>query len=114
MTAVGFDRLAPKYDALWSDSPIGRSQRQAVWRRIDPLFSRGDRVLDLGCGTGVDAAHLMARGIHLYGVDASMEMVRLARVRGVTADVLPLEDLDALAGPYDGAISNFGVLNCVF
>jgi len=108
-----FDQLAERYDHLWSESAIGRQQRAAVWRRIDPLFQTGDRVLDVGCGTGVDALHLTERGIGVCGIDASKKMVRVARSRGVEAHHLAAEDLRLLAGEFDGAISNFGALNCV-
>jgi SAM-dependent methyltransferase len=110
---AGFDRLAERYDALWSQSAIGLHQRAAVWRCVDPLFHSGDRVLDLGCGTGVDAAHLIRRGIEVCGIDASQAMVRLARARGVDARHLPVEALANLEGLFDGALSNFGALNCV-
>ena len=110
---AAFDTLAERYDALWSKTAIGRAQRAAVWRRIDPLFQAGDRVLDVGCGTGVDAIHLMERGIRLDAVDASSEMARLARARGVNARQLAAEALGGLKGEYDGAFSNFGALNCV-
>jgi SAM-dependent methyltransferase len=108
-----FDQLAERYDVLWSESAIGQQQRAAVWRRIDPLFHAGDRVLDIGCGTGVDGRHLIERGIEVCGIDASKEMVRVARSRGVDANHMAAEDLGSLAGEFDGAISNFGGLNCV-
>jgi SAM-dependent methyltransferase len=108
-----FDALAERYDSLWSESAIGRQQRTAVWRWIDPLFCSGDRLLDLGCGTGVDAAHFMERGIQVVGIDASAQMVRVARTRGVDAHQLAVEALDTLHGNFEGALSNFGALNCV-
>ncbi|HSU30419.1 MAG TPA: class I SAM-dependent methyltransferase [Bryobacteraceae bacterium] len=108
-----FDRMAWKYDALWTNTPIGTAQREAVWRWIDPLFQPGDSILDLGCGTGADAVHMMNYGLHVTGVDASTEMASLARASGVEAQHLALENLDRLDGVYDGVISNFGVLNCV-
>jgi ubiquinone/menaquinone biosynthesis C-methylase UbiE len=110
---AAFDALAERYDAVWSESPIGRQQRAAVWRWIDPHFHAGDRLLDLGCGTGVDAVHFMERGIEVFGIDASQEMVRVARARGVNARQLTAEALGHLQGEFDGAISNFGALNCV-
>jgi ubiquinone/menaquinone biosynthesis C-methylase UbiE len=112
MTTVGlaFDRLASTYDELWSSSPNGRVQREAVWRRIDGLFRPGDRILDLGCGIGDDAVHFMERGTEVMAVDASAEMVRIARSRGVEAFSC---QLSAISSQFDGAISNFGMLNCV-
>ena len=70
-----FDVLAPSYNALWTDTPRGREQRAAVWREIDGLFHEGDRVLDLGCGTGDDALHLMGLGVEVLGIDAAPKMV---------------------------------------
>jgi SAM-dependent methyltransferase len=70
-------------------------------------------VLDVGCGTGDDCRHLVARGVRVVGIDESPEMVRIARSRHVEALVLRADALPALDGPFDGAISNFGVLNCV-
>jgi SAM-dependent methyltransferase len=137
-TAALFERLAARYDELWTETAVGRAQRKAVWRVVDRLFGAGDCVLDIGCGTGEDAAHLWERGVLVYGVDASPAMVARARARGVMAEVGRIEDLgrpgccpagqaeayptaewpavlwDKLKHvPLDGAISNFGALNCV-
>jgi SAM-dependent methyltransferase len=108
-----FDQLAPAYAELWSEAPEGRRQRQQVWREIDGLFHRGQRVLDLGCGTGDDALHLASRGVEVLGIDASPAMVKAARDRGVAARELAIESMDTLSGVFDGALSNFGAFNCV-
>ncbi len=109
----GFDLLAPTYDSVWTGSAVGTLQREAFWREAGGLFRPGDRVLDLGCGTGVDALRLGRQGVRVSAIDASAEMVRIARERGVNALVLPIEDLNRLDSVFDGAISNFGALNCV-
>jgi ubiquinone/menaquinone biosynthesis C-methylase UbiE len=108
-----FDKLADEYDSIWSETAIGRAQRSAVWRCIDPLFTRGDLVLDLGCGTGVDALHLHSRGVSVYGIDESPGMVAIAKRRGVDAQLCAIERLDSLDLVVDGVISNFGALNCL-
>ncbi len=108
-----FDTLAPDYAALWTETPRGASQRARVWRSLDRLFQPGDEVLDLGCGAGDDAVHLGARGVKMFGIDASEKMIALAQARGVRARRLAIEELDRLEGPFSGAISNFGALNCV-
>src|SRR3954466_8681332 len=113
MAARVFDALAPRYDELWTQSTIGRLQRQAVWRRLDDLFQPGDTLLDLGCGTGADALHFMNRRMRVRGIDASREMVRIARSRGVDAARFPIEELAEMRGSFDGIISDFGALNCV-
>jgi len=113
MTGTAFDKLAERYDQIWSRSAIGHYQRDAVWRVLDPLVRSGDSMLDLGCGTGEDALHFLSRGVYVHGIDASAEMVRVARARGVDAQRLALESLEKLHGSYDCAISNFGTFNCV-
>jgi ubiquinone/menaquinone biosynthesis C-methylase UbiE len=113
VTATAFDRVASSYQNLWSSTPAGEMQREAVWRLIEPLFPSGSRVLDIGCGIGDDAVALRARGVHVSGIDVSPEMVRIARDRGIDASLRRAEDLDGLHGSFDGILSNFGALNCV-
>jgi SAM-dependent methyltransferase len=108
-----FDALASRYGELWSDAPRGREQRAAVWREIDGLFRPGDRVLDLGCGTGDDAAHLASLGVCVTGIDSSHQMVEIARSRGVDARLGDIAHANFGSAEFSGAISNFGALNCV-
>lgn len=113
MATAFFDRVASRYDELWTNTDTGRLQRAAVWRHVDPLFRTGAHILDLGCGTGEDAVHYSEVGVRVTAFDASPEMVRVARNRGIDAHVLAIEELSTLEGIYDGALSNFGALNCV-
>ena len=118
-----FDAVADEYDARFTNSLIGRAQRESVWLEMDRLFRPGQRILDINCGTGVDALHLAARGIHVVACDASPEMVAVARRRleaspcrdRVDLRILAIEQIGELEkeGPYDGVLSNFAGLNCV-
>ena len=120
--AEAFDRIAATYDEDFTNSVIGRIQRAAVWRWIGPLFQTGDRVLDLGCGTGEDALRLARGGVEVDAIDVSPRMIAEAqdRVRAeglenrVRLRVLAIERLDELpAIEFDGVISSFGPVNCV-
>jgi ubiquinone/menaquinone biosynthesis C-methylase UbiE len=108
-----FDRVAAIYDALWTGTETGRAQREIVWRAIDSLFKPGDEILDVGCGTGEDAVHLGRRGVRVSAIDASSEMVHIAASRGVAATQLTVQELSRIHAQYDGALSDFGPLNCI-
>ncbi|WP_394822349.1 class I SAM-dependent methyltransferase [Pendulispora albinea] len=70
----------------------------------------GERVLDLGCGTGDHVAALRARGIDALGVDASAEMLARARQKfpDHPAHVFRVGDARSLdvAGEFDAVVSN--------
>lgn len=72
----------------------------------------GDRVLDLGCGTGHHAAALAQRGVQVVGLDADAAMLKRARAehQGVTfveadATAFTLDDVQA-DEPFDACFSN--------
>jgi SAM-dependent methyltransferase len=120
--SAAFDHLAAEYDAGFTRTDLGARLRRAVWNRLDVLFSPGDRVLELACGTGEDAVHLGGRGVRVLATDASAEMVRVAGEKveraGLSGTVevrrLAVEELAGLDEPlFDGALSDFGGLNCV-
>jgi ubiquinone/menaquinone biosynthesis C-methylase UbiE len=123
---VAFDRLAPSYDALVSSDAFlhQRAQTHAAFRRwVKPGF----RILEIGCGTGLDTVFLAALGARVVACDPSEEMLSRTKRRLVTAGVgdrvgilscglqeLPqfLDALDHSEG-FDAIMSNFGALNCV-
>jgi ubiquinone/menaquinone biosynthesis C-methylase UbiE len=119
--AAPFDAIAADYDRVFTYSQIGQAQRSSVWRELTNAFSSGSRILEIGCGTGVDACFLGEQGVTVVACDSSTEMVRVAeqRVRACAADMIELqvlaaENISTLTGKnsFDGAFSNFGALNC--
>jgi ubiquinone/menaquinone biosynthesis C-methylase UbiE len=118
-----FDAVATAYDAIFTSSWIGRAQRAVVWNELKKAFCSGDRVLEIGCGTGVDACFLAERGVRVMASDSSRLMIETATRRierlGLGERVQPVllraEDIGTLPSErlLDGAFSNFGALNCV-
>jgi ubiquinone/menaquinone biosynthesis C-methylase UbiE len=118
-----FDTLAESYDRIFTESAIGSAQRSLVWEEADRLFQPGQRLLELNCGTGVDAVHLAERGIEVVACDAAEKMIAIARRRVEAAGLDRRVDLRVVAtegvegllsdGPFDGFFSNFAGLNCV-
>ena len=120
---LAFDRLAADYDQAFTETLIGRAQRQAVWRVLALYFKTGDSVLELNCGTGVDASFLAKRGVNVLACDASSQMIATADRNNHTEDAglsvvfchMPTERIHELqpAIRFDGAFSNFSGINCM-
>ncbi len=118
-----FDRIAEQYDEMFTRSLIGRAQRSAVWEVLRHRFAKGDRVLELNCGTGEDALFLAKLGVSIVACDASERMIAVATSRmaaevgcaDVQFRILSNERIGELhdTGVFDGALSNFSGLNCV-
>jgi 2-polyprenyl-3-methyl-5-hydroxy-6-metoxy-1,4-benzoquinol methylase len=112
-----FDTIAATYTELWSATPNGIEQRLQVWRKLDTLFTPGQHILDLGCGIGDDALHLTSRGLRVTAIDASQDMIAIARHQGIDARRVSIEQLSTLGNTFDvffdGALSNFGAFNCI-
>lgn len=127
---VGIDTANPEQAAAWNGHEgehwAAHAQRfesigSTIWQRLvaRDLVEQGDRVLDIGCGTGGstrDLGRLAANG-HVLGIDLSAPMLAVARARteaeGLTnvaylqADA-QLHPLDA--GSFDIAVSSFGAM----
>ncbi len=118
-----WDRAADTYEQDFAATVIGGTRRSAIWRELDAAFHPGQRILELNCGTGVDAVHLAERGLCILACDISPRMIELARERARAAvltdraqfRVLPTEEIGSLTreAPFDGAFSSFSGLNCV-
>lgn len=110
-----FDVHAGQYDTV-AESALGCELRDRVHSVIDEVITPQDRVLDLGCGTGLDAAWLATRVASVRAIDASPRMVELARQRCAEFSNVIVEQGNAssyAADSVDVVVANFGVVNCV-
>lgn len=118
-----FDRLAADYDTAFSKRLPAVWLRQQVRERIKPHLPQRAHVLDVGCGTGDDAAWLAGEGYTVVASDVSGDMLAQARLRmrslpAATRERIAITRCDATGaelpdGPFDAVWSNFGALNCV-
>ena len=122
MAAVYWDAAAETYEQKFTGTTVGQIRRRTVWKELERTFHPGQRILELSCGTGIDAVFLGRKGIHVLACDISPRMIEIARSlanenRTITPPefrVLANENLPTLKeGPFDGAFSNFAGLNCV-
>lgn len=123
--ALAFDAIAPVFDARFSEWRSVAAQRRAVRTALTNAFPARGRILELGGGTGEDAAFLAQLGFDVLLTDPSPAMVRLANAKlaplGASAEIAAGEDMEAFAAKrlssggakFDGAFSNFAPLNCI-
>jgi 2-polyprenyl-3-methyl-5-hydroxy-6-metoxy-1,4-benzoquinol methylase len=121
-TRQAFDAVAELYDGPLGNNEVVQRMRAALLDAVVRHVPAPARLLDLGCGTGIDAVHLAHLGYRVHGIDASPRMVARTRLRAaaegvdglVRAEVLAIEELERLAGEtFDGVYSDLGALNCV-
>lgn len=119
--AAAFDRAAASYHADYAANPIMAWLQEDTFSHLARLFPPGSRLLEIGCGTGEMALRLASAGRTVVATDISEGMIAQARAAaagspagdGVTWLAVPAGNLAAaVAGPFDGAYSNFGALNC--
>lgn len=106
-----FSLLARVYDAIMDDIAYD-DWAEFILGTITAAGWQGRRVLDLGCGTGNSSAPFLARGYEVIGLDASAEMLQVAReklppVTFIQADFTTF----ALGERFDLAVSVFDALN---
>jgi len=77
---VAFDDLAKDYDVGFTESAIGKMQRNRVWHFLGHriLSSEKSKILEVNCGTGVDAIWLADKGHEVLATDISPEMIERA------------------------------------
>ena len=57
-TRQAFDSVAADYDGPRGNNDLIQQMRAEMWRWLDASFLPGGRLVDLGCGTGLDAVRL--------------------------------------------------------
>lgn len=121
-TARAFDAVAPEYDGALGNNILIQRMRARVIKKIVDTFPRGARLLDMGCGTGIDTVDLATRGYEIIAIDSSREMVERTQTRAISARLdsrvsairCGIHELERMqTDVFDGLYSNLGPLNCV-
>lgn len=122
-TRTAFDSVAANYDGPRGNNALIQHMRREMWRWLDVSFPRNSDLIDLGCGTGLDAVRMAERGHSILATDWSPCMVERARGRAAAAQLgervrtapVGAHELERIGGSsiFDGAYSNLGALNCL-
>ena len=121
-TRESFNKIAPAFDETDRANPILLWMRGIVHKIYLKDIKQGETVLELNCGTGIDAMFLARRGIKVYATDISDEMIHLLTLKAsheiekgsIIAEVCAFSDIGKIKGSgFDAVVSNFGGLNCI-
>lgn len=119
MASTAFNNIATGYDDYFTQSAIGQLQRKQVYRILDKHLYQPRKILELNCGTGVDAHWLANKGHQVLATDISEKMIQVAIQKSANPDnptfgVCAAEEIDKYQGQtFDLLFSNFGGLNCL-
>jgi len=93
-----FDSVAESYDN-WYFQPVGqmydRLEKEAIARLL-PSPATGDRLLEVGCGTGHWSAFFAERGFRVTGLDISGRMLEMARKKRIPRAAFYQSDAGAI------------------
>src|SRR2546425_10494320 len=120
----GFDDLAPTYDKDIAANEVTIRMRKIFRKALLEAFHPGRRVIEIGCGTGIDALWLAEQGLEVVATDISQGMVdrvaEKARAMALGSKLicrkLAAKDVGLLGQEFgfesfDGAYSHAGALN---
>lgn len=104
-----FDQIAKDYDAAFTETAVGRMQREIVWRFLAQWKKAQNQqtlhVLELNCGTGEDALWLARQGCQVLATDISPAMVAITRAKAdqaglsnlISTQVLDIQDVSFIS-----------------
>jgi ubiquinone/menaquinone biosynthesis C-methylase UbiE len=119
--SAGFDRAAASYDTDFTNTPIGKLQRQSVYHILSDILEQANpkSILEINCGTGADAIWIANQGLNITATDISEGMIDVAKKKtekeNLTFETVGIEALNTHfeARKFDLVFSNFGGLNCL-
>ncbi len=116
-----FDTAATHYDDVFTNSRIGKAQRELVYSYLHSIFTPSQQfsILELNCGTGEDAIKFAQKGHKIIATDISEKMIAIANTKKHPKELL-FKTLDinqlsihSFSTKFDLIFSNFGGLNCL-
>jgi SAM-dependent methyltransferase len=116
MDKAKFDNAAHLYDATFTNTAVGRAQRNQVWKQIENMaLSVPSSIVEVNCGTGEDAHFFKSKGHQVLATDLSSEMIQVAKTKFPSIDfqLSSINSVHQLTPQVDLLFSNFGGMNCI-
>jgi ubiquinone/menaquinone biosynthesis C-methylase UbiE len=117
-----FTRQSSVFDHNQESNPILVWMRKQVRDHVMNFLRKGDRILEINAGTGLDAVYFAEKGFNIHATDYSPGMIEKLKEKtgaGNLSDKITFEqcsftELNRInKGKFDYIFSNFGGLNCI-
>lgn len=92
---------------------MGEAAAERMLEELGKSKNQTGLIVELGCGPGVTAAHLLANKYEVMGIDTSPAMIELARATAPRGEFIHASWVDFEIPPCDGVIAANEVLNYV-
>lgn len=106
-----YDDFAEGFSASHDIAENGNRENRRVFYEYLNFVRQGDKLLDLGCGDGLDMVHYAHLGAEVCGIDASAEMIKLAKSRLPNSDIRVglFEQLPYQNNTFDVILSRYAI-----
>jgi ubiquinone/menaquinone biosynthesis C-methylase UbiE len=100
-----YDHLTKTYDK-WAES-VRSEEIQKYLGKIDQMFPKGSRILDVGCGTGLLNTWHLAKSFDVVGVDVTERQIAEAKKNVPEAEFICADtrDQDFQSGSLDSIVT---------
>ena len=117
----GFSAIYETYEELNQVSWVDQYMRSCVYRHVEDFLSPRSSILELNCGSGIDACYFASQGHQVLATDLAKssatyvnQKIEKSQLRNLTFQRLDFEDINRLKPKkFDYIFSNFGGFNCV-
>ncbi len=119
--SAAFSKQAPVFDQLYRENKLSEYLRGIFRNEVLSHLSANSSILELNCGTGMDALYFVEKGHHITATDIAPGMIGQLNEKiiqfhleeKISAQICSFHDIDRLGNrKFDHIISNFGGLNC--
>src|SRR5436190_17085943 len=120
--STAFSRQSSTFDSTEEKNQILQWMRDQIHAHCLRHFKPGDSILELNCGTGIDAVFFAEHGMNVHATDISEGMLNELRKKiseknlegKITTQKCSFTELNFVVDKkFDCIFSDFGGLNCV-
>jgi ubiquinone/menaquinone biosynthesis C-methylase UbiE len=89
MKSYNYKNDAEKYDSLVED--YNSYLHDLIFGMSFEFVKKGEKLLDIGIGTGLSSINFASVGLEIYGIDSSVEMLNECRKKSFAEELLTLD-----------------------